>query len=83
MSSRSRLSIRDRSRLRRAQAQLSHGPTPAAVAPEFVALHLLPEPARPSVELVVAGVTVRADAGTDVDWLASLALALHRCATPC
>ncbi len=83
MSSRSRLSIRDRSRLRRAQAQLSHGPTPAAVAPEFVALHLLPEPARPSVELVVAGVTVRADAGTDVDWLASLALALHRRATPC
>ena len=62
---------------------LSHGPTPAAVAPEFVALHLLPEQAQPSVELVVTGVTVRADAGTDVDWLASLALALHRRVSPC
>ena len=83
MSDRSRLSIRDRVKLRRAQAQLSHIPTPTAVAPEFVALHLLPEPAQPGVELIVAGVTVRADAGTDVDWLASLALALHRRASSC
>ena len=83
MSNRSHFSIRDRVKLRRAQAQLSHIPTPTALAPEFVALHLLPELVRPSVELTVGAVTIRADVGTDVDWLASLALALHRHATPC